>query len=60
MKTYIAYFDETGDGGVTTASSDHFVLTNLYMSAESWQQNYILYRYVTLYGHHMKDVYTLK
>lgn len=27
---------------------------------ESWQQNYILYRYVTLYGHHMKDVYTLK
>ena len=24
MKTYIAYFDETGDDGVTINSSDHF------------------------------------
>ena len=40
MKTYIAYFDETGDDGVTTASSDHFILTSLYMPAESWQQNF--------------------
>ena len=30
MKTYIAYFDETGDDGVTMNSSDHFILTSLY------------------------------
>lgn len=35
MKTYIAYFDETGDDGVTMNSSDHFILTSLYMPAES-------------------------
>ena len=40
MKTYIAYFDETGDDGVTMNSSDHFILTSLYMPAESWQQNF--------------------
>lgn len=44
MNTYIAYFDETGDDGVTTASSDHFILTSLYMPAESWQQNFNLMR----------------
>ena len=40
MKTYIAYFDETGDDGVTTASSEFFVLTSLYMSADNWQSNF--------------------
>lgn len=40
MDTYIAYFDETGDDGVTTASSEFFVLTSLYMSAEKWQNNF--------------------
>ena len=40
MKTYIAYFDETGDDGVTTTSSDHFTLTSVYMPAENWQNNY--------------------
>ena len=40
MKTYIAYFDETGDDGVTINSSDHFILTSLYMPAESWKQNF--------------------
>lgn len=44
MKTYIAYFDETGDDGVTTTSSDHFILTGLYMPAESWQRNFNLMR----------------
>lgn len=44
MKTYIAYFDETGDDGATTASSDHFILTSLYMPAESWQNNFNLMR----------------
>ena len=29
MGDYVVYFDETGDDGVTTASSDHFVLTSL-------------------------------
>lgn len=36
MDTYIAYFDETGDDGPTTASSDVFVLTSIYMSTECW------------------------
>lgn len=40
MKTCIVYFDETGDDGVTTASSDHFILTSVYMPAESWQENF--------------------
>ena len=40
METYIAYFDETGDDGVTTASSTHFVLTSIYMPASKWQENY--------------------
>lgn len=40
MDTYIAYFDETGDDGVTTASSEFFVLTSLYMGAENWQSNF--------------------
>lgn len=44
MKTYIAYFDETGDDGVTTTSSDHFILTSLYMPVEGWQQNFNLMR----------------
>ena len=40
MDTYIAYFDETGDDGPTTASSDVFVLTSIYMSTECWQENF--------------------
>lgn len=40
MDTYIAYFDETGDDGVTTASSEFFVLTSLYMSTKKWQSNF--------------------
>jgi hypothetical protein len=40
METRIVYFDETGDDGVTTASSDHFVLTSVYMPAELWQTNF--------------------
>lgn len=44
MDTYIAYFDETGDDGVTTASSDFFILTSIYMNANSWQKNYDVIR----------------
>lgn len=40
MDTFLAYFDETGDDGATTASSEAFVLTSLYMSAEKWQHNF--------------------
>ncbi|MDO5131657.1 MAG: DUF3800 domain-containing protein [Eubacteriales bacterium] len=40
METYISYFDETGDDGVTTASSDIFVLSSIYMSTQNWQKNY--------------------
>ena len=40
METRIAYFDETGDDGIITTSSDVFVLTSLYMPAASWQRNF--------------------
>lgn len=40
MKTYIAYFDETGDDGANTNSSNQFVLTSIYMSSEDWQDNF--------------------
>lgn len=40
MKTYIAYFDETGDDGANTDSSKQFVLTSVYMKSEDWQENF--------------------
>jgi len=40
MDTYIAYFDETGDDGANTKSSDEFVLTSIYMNSNSWNSNY--------------------
>ena len=40
MSTRIVYCDETGDDGLNTKSSDSFILTSIYMSAESWQSNY--------------------
>lgn len=39
-ETYIVYFDEAGDDGITSSSCDHFVLTSLYMPANKWQQNF--------------------
>ncbi len=64
MNTYIAYFDETGDDGIATTSSDHFILTSLYMLAESWQQNFNLVRSLRKelrdkYGFHvMEEMHT--
>lgn len=40
MSTHIVYFDETGDDGITTASSDVFVLTALYMDTDDWKENF--------------------
>lgn len=40
MDTRIAYFDETGDDGNNTKSSDTFVLTSMCMSTSSWQDNF--------------------
>lgn len=40
MNTRIVYFDETGDDGANTSSSDTFILTSMSMSSESWQSNY--------------------
>ena len=34
MDTYIAFFDETGDNGANTASSDVLVLTSICMSVD--------------------------
>lgn len=60
MDTYIAYFDETGDDGVTTASSDYFVLTSLYMNGEKWQSNFDKIRICkenlkNMYGFHVAE-----
>lgn len=37
---YIAYFDETGDDGFPTYSSELFVLTSIYMHHQDWKDNY--------------------
>ena len=44
METYIAYFDESGDDGFPEYSCEFFVLTSLYLSAETWQQNFDVLR----------------
>lgn len=43
-ENYIAYFDETGDDGNNTTSSDIFLLTSMYMPINSWQKNYDIIR----------------
>ena len=40
METQIVYFDETGDDGLNTSSSETFILTSIYMPSSSWQDNY--------------------
>lgn len=44
METYLVYCDETGDDGMVQYSSDHFVLTSIYMPVEKWQYNFDLFR----------------
>lgn len=40
METYLVYCDETGDDGIVKTSSDHFILTSLYMPASAWKNNF--------------------
>lgn len=40
MDTYLVYFDETGDDGANTSSSNQFVLTGVYMNADNWHSNF--------------------
>lgn len=56
MDTYIAYFDETGDDGANTASSDVFVLTSIYMNVDDWQSNYNAFK---SFRKRIKDLYGL-
>lgn len=65
METYIAYFDETGDDGSNTSSSDSFILTSLYMKASDWQTNFELIRSCRnnlkeLYGFHVSEEFHTK
>lgn len=60
IKTSIVYYDETGDDGNNTSSSDEFILTGIYMPVSSWQENY--YKIQELrrnlknkYGFHIKE-----
>ena len=60
METYIAYFDEAGDDGVSVSSSEAFILTSLYMKASDWQNNFDLIRdcrkeLKELYGFHVTE-----
>jgi len=40
METVVAYFDETGDDGLISYSSQDFVLTSICTKAGKWQKNY--------------------
>ncbi len=40
-KTYIVYYDETGDDGNNTKSSDTFLLTAVYMPISKWTDTYL-------------------
>lgn len=60
ISTRIVYCDETGDDGLNISSSSAFILTSLYMPAESWQTNYDsiikLRKYLkNTYGFHIKE-----
>jgi hypothetical protein len=60
ISTRIVYCDESGDDGLNTCSSTAFILTSLYMPAESWQENYnkiVEFRkqLKDLYGFHVKQ-----
>lgn len=59
-ENYIAYFDETGDDGNNTISSDTFLLTSMYMPTNSWQKNYDIItdlrkKLKQKYGFHIKE-----
>ena len=40
METRVVYFDETGDDGNNTKSSDVFLLTSICMESSVWKSNY--------------------
>lgn len=59
-ETYIVYFDETGDDGITSSSSNHFVLTSLYMPTNKWQHNFDIIKNLRkqlkdTYGFHVSE-----
>lgn len=60
MDTYLVYFDETGDDGANTYSSNQFVLTGIYMNVDDWNTNYEMIRKCRKrlkdkYGFHMSQ-----
>lgn len=60
MDTKIVYFDETGDDGLIKTSSETFILTSIYLSAEEWQKNFNLMRFLRKelkekYGFHITE-----
>lgn len=60
MKTYLVYFDETGDDGANTLSSKQFVLTSIYLAVDEWQSTYTKIREFrkmlkSKYGLHIKE-----
>lgn len=59
-ETYIVYFDETGDDGITSSSCNHFVLTSLYMPTNKWQHNFDIIKNLRkqlkdTYGFHVSE-----
>lgn len=55
MDNYIVYDDETGDDGINASSSDSFILTAVYMSAEKPQEHF---NRIQNSRKHMREKYT--
>ena len=56
MNTYLTYFDETGDDGANTKSSNQFVLTSMYIDANLWLENF---EKIKICRKHLKEQYGL-
>lgn len=56
MDNCIVYDDETGDDGINASSSDSFILTAVYMSAEKPQEHFN--RIIQNSRKHMREKYT--
>lgn len=52
----IAYFDESGDDGLTNYASETFILSALYMQDSNWNENYEL---IKKFRQHLKDNYKI-
>lgn len=57
MNTRIVYFDESGDDGANTSSSNFFVLTSISLDSEKWQN---IYHQIQVFRKELKNSYGLR